>query len=79
MPINFFDVDNQPLTGVTLANRINEEFSAVSQEYTPLRPLLRTNEDLDCPVEYIISEDDVYGTLTFLSLLDRMISRIIGY
>ena len=55
IPINFFDADNQTLTGVTLANKINEEFSAVSQEYTPLRPLVRTNEHLDSPVEYIIS------------------------
>ena len=42
--------------------------SAVLHEYTPLRPLLRTNEHLDCPVEYIKSEDDVYGTLTFLDI-----------
>ena len=67
-PAILMGADNQPLTGVALANKINDEFSVISQEYTPLQQLPENSESTDLSTEYIISEKEIYIALSSLDI-----------
>ena len=73
-------VDNEIVTGDALANKINDFFTSITNEVTPLQPEPSENQFKfnECYIEpqFIIDEESVFDKLSNISMLIFGIVRL---